>query len=63
MSIINKKSKILVTGHTGLVGSAILKQLQKMNYQNIFTCNSKSVDLRNQRKVDNFFTIRINIDD
>tara|TARA_B100001248_G_scaffold89409_1_gene65973 strand:+ start:25539 stop:26477 length:939 start_codon:yes stop_codon:yes gene_type:complete len=56
MSIINKKSKILVTGHTGLVGSAVLKQLQKMNYQNIFTCNSKSVDLRNQSKVDNFFT-------
>ena len=47
---INKKSKIFLAGHTGMVGSAILKSLKKKGYKNIFTKSKKSLDLLNQEK-------------
>ena len=52
--MINKKSKIFLTGHKGLVGSAILKYLIKKGYKNITTVNRKKLDLRNQNKVFRF---------
>jgi len=33
----NKDSKIWVAGHRGLVGSAVIKELEKQNYENILT--------------------------
>ena len=53
----NKKSKILVTGGTGLVGSAI-KKLQD-NYPDYFICvtNSRECDLTNLLMTDNYFRI------
>lgn len=53
--MINKKSKIFVTGHKGLVGSAILRRLNHFGYKNILTIDKKKIDLRNQQKVFNFF--------
>ena len=53
--MINKKSKIFVTGHKGLVGSSIIKKLSKLGFKNIITKTRSQLDLRNQTKVDNFF--------
>lgn len=46
---------IYVAGHTGLVGSAILKSLQKQGFSHIITKSSSELDLRNQQEVTNFF--------
>ena len=51
----NKDSKIYVAGHRGMVGSAILRKLQKEGYSNIITKTSKELDLRIQKDVDDFF--------
>jgi GDP-L-fucose synthase len=53
--MINKKAKIFLTGHGGLVGSAILKKLKEKGFVNVFTRTSKQLDLRNQKKVLIFF--------
>ncbi|MBD0823357.1 GDP-L-fucose synthase family protein [Aestuariibaculum marinum] len=51
----NKNSKIYVAGHRGLVGSAILKNLQVKGYNNIVTRTHKELDLTNQVDVASFF--------
>ncbi len=51
----NKNSKIYVAGHRGLVGSAILKNLQNKSYNNIITRTHKELDLTNQVDVASFF--------
>jgi len=53
--MIKKNSKIYVAGHNGLVGSAIVRQLQKKKYKNIITIDRKKLDLTDQSKVLNFF--------
>jgi len=53
--MINKKSKIFVTGHNGLVGRSIIKRLSDLGFKNIITKTKSQLDLRNQIKVDNFF--------
>ncbi|MDR0538870.1 MAG: GDP-L-fucose synthase [Tannerellaceae bacterium] len=53
----NKKSKIYIAGHTGLVGSAILKKLQNKGYDNFTLRTHRDLDLSNQAAVDNFFAI------
>ena len=52
--MIRLSSKIYLAGHTGLVGSAILRKLKKDGYKNIVTSNRKKLDLTNQSKVFNF---------
>ena len=52
--MINKKSKIFLTGHKGLVGSEILRKLIQNGYTNILTIDRKKLDLTNQQKVFNF---------
>jgi GDP-L-fucose synthase len=49
--MINKKSKIYVAGHNGLVGGAILRKLKEKGYRNIITADRKKLDLTNQSKV------------
>ncbi|MGN6531459.1 MAG: GDP-L-fucose synthase [Ginsengibacter sp.] len=51
----NKNSKIYVAGHRGLVGSAIVRKLQKEGYNNLLLRTSSEVDLRNQQEVKEFF--------
>ena len=53
--MINKKSNIFVTGHKGLVGSAVVRRLNYFGYKNILTADKKKLDLRNQSRVFNFF--------
>ena len=53
--MIQKKSKIFVTGHNGLVGSAVVRRLMHHGYKNIVTIIRKKLDLRNQERVFNFF--------
>jgi GDP-L-fucose synthase len=50
-----KKNNILVTGHRGLLGGEILKELRKQNYKNIFFITKKKLDLRDTKKVLDFF--------
>lgn len=52
---INKKSKIFVAGHNGLVGSAIVRRLKFYGYTKIMTIPKKKLDLRDQNKVNMFF--------
>lgn len=55
MSDFNQNSRIYIAGHNGMVGSAILRLLQKNGYLNLITRRSKDLDLRNSHQVDNFF--------
>tara|TARA_B100001057_G_scaffold499822_1_gene611976 strand:+ start:4848 stop:5783 length:936 start_codon:yes stop_codon:yes gene_type:complete len=50
-----KEDKIFLTGHTGLLGKAIQKELLNQNYENVITVSSKDLDLLNQKKVYEFF--------
>lgn len=52
----NKDSKIYIAGHRGLVGSAILKNLENKGFKNIVTSTHKDLDLTNQIAVADFFT-------
>lgn len=49
-------SKVYVAGHTGLVGSAMIRKLQQEGYTNVLTVGSKDVDLRDQLLVNEFFS-------
>lgn len=48
-------AKIYIAGHRGMVGSAIMRNLQKQGYNNIITKTSAELDLRNQQAVSDFF--------
>ena len=50
-----KNSKIYVAGHRGLVGSAIVRALQKNNFTNLITRTHDELDLLNQKDVYDFF--------
>lgn len=51
-----KNAKIYVAGHRGLVGSSIMRCLERNGYQNIITRSHQELDLRNQQAVNDFFT-------
>jgi len=53
--VMDKNSKIFVAGHTGLVGSAIVRKLKKENYINIITGDKDDVDLTDQVQTSEFF--------
>ena len=50
-----KSSSIYVAGHTGLVGSSIVRLLQKNGFTNLLLKSSSELDLRNSNQVDSFF--------
>ncbi len=50
-----KNSAIFVAGHNGLVGSAVLNKLNQNGFKNIITVEKKKLDLRNFKKVKNYF--------
>jgi GDP-L-fucose synthase len=50
-----KSDKIYVAGHRGMVGSAIVKRLNELGYDNIVSRTSKELDLTNQAAVNSFF--------
>ena len=53
--LLNKNSKIFVAGHNGLVGSAIVRKLEKQNFNNILKKTRQELDLLNNKAVENFF--------
>ena len=50
-----KDDKILLTGHTGLLGKAIAKSFDEKGFKNIIKVSSNDLDLMNQEKVNDFF--------
>jgi GDP-L-fucose synthase len=50
-----KNAKIYVAGHRGMVGSAIVRKLEQLGYNNIITRASKELDLKEQSQVRAFF--------
>ena len=55
MSEMNHGSRIFVAGHRGLVGSAVLRRLQQLGYENILTATRDQLDLRDQAAVNYWF--------
>ena len=51
----NKNAKIYIAGHRGLVGSALMRQLQTQGYENLVTRTHAELDLTNQTAVEAFF--------
>jgi len=51
----NKTSRIYVTGHTGLVGSAVVRALKGRGFENLLLKRSGELDLRDQAAVHEFF--------
>ena len=52
--MINKKSKIFVAGHKGMVGSAIIRKLKKKGYTKVIFVEKKKLNLLDQNKVFKF---------
>ena len=48
--MMEKNSKIYVAGHRGMVGSAIVRELQRQGYTNIITRTHAELDLCRQKK-------------
>ena len=51
----NLKDKIYIAGHRGLVGSAIVRQLESRGFTNLLMRTHKELDLCNQGQVQSFF--------
>ncbi|MCA9770541.1 GDP-L-fucose synthase [Candidatus Dependentiae bacterium] len=51
----NKRAKIYIAGHRGLVGSALMRMLRKNGYTNFITATRGELDLCDQRAVNSFF--------
>ena len=55
MAFMEKSALIYVAGHTGLVGSALVRALQRQGYHNLLLRTIKELDLRDQAAVRRFF--------
>jgi GDP-L-fucose synthase len=53
----DKSSKIYIAGHRGMVGSAIVRKLEKEGLTNLVYKTSKELDLKDQGQVQEFFKI------
>ena len=53
--MMNKDSKIYVAGHNGMVGSAIVRELNKEGYNNLILKSHRELDLTRQIDVEDFF--------
>ncbi len=52
--MLNKKSKIFIAGHKGMVGSSIHRKLKKLGYKNLLLVDRKRLNLLDQKRVYNF---------
>lgn len=55
-STINPSAKIYVAGHTGLVGSALVRSLRKSGHRNLVLRSHRELNLANQAEVAQFFS-------
>ena len=53
--MMEKDARIFVAGHKGMVGSAIVRELERQGYKNIITRTHKELDLTRQDQVEAFF--------
>lgn len=53
--MIDKKSRIYITGHTGLIGSTILRKYKNEGYVNLLTKTHQDVNLIDQKQVNKLF--------
>ena len=53
--MMEKNAKIYVAGHKGMVGSAIVRELERQGFINIITRTHKELDLTRQDQVEAFF--------
>ena len=53
--MLSKKSKIYVAGHSGMVGTAVMRELKKNNYTNVIGLAFEDLDLTKQNDVEVFF--------
>ena len=51
----NKDAKIYVAGHRGMVGSAIIRELERQGYTHIITRTHSELELCRQEAVERFF--------
>jgi GDP-L-fucose synthase len=54
---VHKESKVFIAGHRGMVGSAILRGLQKRGFSNFVLKTSSECDLRRQADVESLFEV------
>ncbi len=54
-TLLSRADRIYVSGHLGMVGSAIVRQLQQNGFENILTATRAEVDLCDQQAVDYWF--------
>ena len=52
--MLNKKSKIFIAGHRGMVGSSIYRKLKKLGYKNLLLIDRGKLNLLDQKKVYNY---------
>ena len=53
--MMEKDARIFVAGHKGMVGSAIVRELERQGYTNIITRTHRELDLTRQDQVETFF--------
>ena len=51
----DKNSKIYIAGHSGLIGSALVRELQSQGYEHLITPSHAELDLSHQQQVQSFF--------
>ena len=61
--MINKKSKIFIAGHKGMVGSAIVRKLKKKGFSRIIFAEKKKLNLLDQDKVFKFLKKKTRLSD
>ena len=54
-TMVDKKTKIYIAGHRGMVGSAVWRALKCKGYSNLIGKTSAELDLRNQKAVNDFY--------
>ncbi len=52
--MMDKNAKIYVAGHHGMVGSAIVRELERQGYHNLVLRTHKELDLTRQDQVEKF---------
>ncbi len=57
--MMEKDAKIYVAGHKGMVGSAIVRELERQGYHNIVTRTHQEMDLTRQEAVELFFDMEM----
>lgn len=55
MNQLDRSTRIFVTGHRGLVGSAVVRMLRAEGFERVQTATRAELDLRDQRQVDAWF--------